>query len=104
MGHIVPNTGYDQFQKKSLWLADKRVDLDSIRLYSGDIVRTIQWYEKITGISVLDLVYRLYCDNPPHVHSHTQLVHIKISMTQTFGTAEAHLFQKQILSPSDSLH
>ena len=40
LGRIVPNTFYDQFQKKTLWVADKRVDLDGIRLDAGYIYLT----------------------------------------------------------------
>ena len=66
----MPNTVYNNFQKQPLWVADKRVELDGIRLYDGYIVSKIQWYENITGIYISDLVYRLYCDNPPRVQRH----------------------------------
>ena len=60
----MPNIVYNQFQKKTLWVSDKSVELDDIRLDSGDIYLTIKWYEHITGISGSDLVYRLYFGNP----------------------------------------
>ena len=83
---IVPNKVYNQFQKKTLWVSYKRIKLDGIRLDAGDISLTIQWYENISGVAVSYLVYRLYCYNPPQVQVHTQLVHRKISTTQTSGT------------------
>ena len=86
----MPNTVYDQFQKQPLWVADKRVGLDCIRIDTGDIDLTIQWYERITGISVSDLVYRFYCDNHPQVQSHTQLVYGKTKMAQISRTTERH--------------
>ena len=39
----------DEIQKKILWEADKRIKLDGIRLYYGDIALTIQWYEQVPG-------------------------------------------------------
>ena len=87
---IVPNTVYDQFQKQPLWVADKRVEFDGIRLYSGYIDLIFKWYENIPGISGLYLFYRLYCDINPHFQSHTQLVHGNISTTQIYGIAERH--------------
>ena len=91
------NTVYDQFQKQQLWVADKRVELYDIRLYSGDIVIKIQWYEHITGISESDLVYRFYCDNTPQVQSHAQIVHGNISMTQIYGTTKRHTSARNII-------
>ena len=37
IGHIVLNTVYYQFQEKLLWIDDKRVELDGIRLDDGEI-------------------------------------------------------------------
>ena len=50
------NTGYSQFQKQPLWVADKRVELYDIRLDAGYIALIIQWYGHIPGISVSHLV------------------------------------------------
>ena len=94
------NTVYYQFQKQSLWVADKRIELDDIRLGTGYISLTIQWYDYIPGISVSDLVYRFYCDNPTQVQSHNKLVHGKISTTKIHGTAERHTSSRyKITSP-----
>ena len=82
LGCIVLNTVYNHFWKKTLWVDDKHVELDIIRLYYVYIALTIQWYEHIPGIYVLDMVYILYCDNSPKFHSRNQLVHVKISITQ----------------------
>ena len=90
MDCIVPDTGYYQCQKQPLWVADKRVELYGIRIDAGDIALTIQWYDQITGISVSDMVYRLYWENNPHVQIHTQLVHVDISTNQMTGTTERH--------------
>ena len=49
LGHIVPNTFTTSF-RKTLWVAGKRVELDGIRLYAGDIALKIQWYEQIPVI------------------------------------------------------
>ena len=105
IGRIVTNTVYYQFQKQSLWVADKRIELDGIRLDAGYISVTIQWYEQITGISGSDLVFRLYCDNPPQVRIHTKFVHGKISMTKISGTPERHTYERnKNPSPLESLH
>ena len=45
----MPNIGYNNFQKKKLWLADKRVDLYVIRIDTGDITLEIQCYDHIPG-------------------------------------------------------
>ena len=74
-----------------MWVAYKRVELYGIRLHAGDIDLTIQWYEKTTGISVSDPIYRLYFDKPPQVQRHTQLVKGKISMAQISRTVERHI-------------
>ena len=42
LGRIMPDTVYEQFQKKLLCVSDKRVDLDGIRLDAGKIALTIQ--------------------------------------------------------------
>ena len=47
---IMHNTVYYKFQKKTLWLAHKCVELDGIILYVRDIALKIQLYEHITGI------------------------------------------------------
>ena len=78
LGHIVHNTVYGRFQKQILWVSDKHVDLDFIRIYSGYISLKIQCYEKIPVISGSDIVHRFYCDNPPQAHIHTQFVFGKI--------------------------
>ena len=105
IGRIVKYIVYDQFQKQPLWVADKRVELDCIRIDTGDIDLTIQWYERITGISVSDLVYRFYCDNHPQVQSHTQLVHGKILTTQIYGTADRYTYARyKSPSPAELLH
>ena len=75
LGHIVPNTFYDQFQGKTLWISDKRVELYGIGLYVEDIDIRIQWYEQISGISGSEMVYILYYDNPLQTQSHTKIVH-----------------------------
>ena len=90
LGRILLNTVYDQFHGKLLWVADKLVKLDGIRLDAGYISLTIQRYENIPGIYGSDLVYRLYCDNPTQVQIHTKLVYGKISMTQIYEYAERH--------------
>ena len=101
----MPNKVYNQFQKKTLWVADKRVELDRISIDDGDIALKIQWYEQITGIYVSYLVYRLYCDNPLQVQIHTKVVHRMISTTQIYRTAERHTFARnKSLSPSDLLY
>ena len=88
-----------------MWVADKRVELDGIRLDAVYVALKIQWCDQIPGISGLDLVYRFYCDNPPQVHSHTQLVHGKISMTQISGTTQRDTSKiYKIMSPSWLLH
>ena len=85
LGRIIPNMINEEFQKQSIWEADKRIKIDGIRLDHGDIGMTIQWYEQVTGIPGSDLVYELECGQPPQVQSHTQLVHGKIAMTQVAG-------------------
>ena len=85
-----------------MWVADKRVELYAIMLDARDIALIIQWYAQIPGISVSDLVYILYYDNPPRFHSHTQLVYGKIPMTQIYGTAESHSYKST--SSSELLH
>ena len=51
------------------------------------------------------MVYRLYYDNPPQVHSHTQIMHGKIAMAQISGTMERHTSKRyKSLSQSESLH
>ena len=105
LGRILLNTVYDQFHGKLLWVADELVKLDGIRLNAGYIYLTIQRYEKITGIYGSYLVYRLYCDNPLQVQIHTKVVHIMISTTQIYRTAERHTFARnKSLSPSDLLY
>ena len=42
IGRIVEYIVYDQFQKQPLWVADKRVELDCIRIDTGYIDLTIQ--------------------------------------------------------------
>ena len=64
-----------QFQNQPFWVADKRVELDGIKLDAGDISLTFQWHEQIPGISGSYMVYRLFCDNSPQVQSHNQVVH-----------------------------
>ena len=86
MLHIV----YDQFQKELLWVADNRVELDGIRLSARDISLKIQWYDQIPGIYGSDLVYRLYCDNPPQFKIHAKFVYGIISMNQISVTSERH--------------
>ena len=83
----MPNIVYDQFHKKPLWVANKCVELYGIRLYDENISLKIHWYEQILVISGSDMFYRFYCDSPPQVQSHTELVHGKISMTEISGTA-----------------
>ena len=88
-----------------MWVADKRVELDGIRLDSGYNYLTIQLYEQIPGIYGSDFVYILYCDNPPQAQSHTQIVHGNISTTQVYGTAERQTSTRnKIPSPSKQLH
>ena len=82
------NTFYYQFHKQPVWVADMSVELYGIRLDAEDIYLTSQWYEHIPEIYVSDLFYRLYCDNPPQVQSHTHILHGKISINQIYGTAE----------------
>ena len=102
---IVPNTVYGQFQEKSFWVVDKRVEVDGIGLDTGDIDLKIQWYESIPVISISGLVYRFYCDNPPQVQIHTQPVHVKISMTKCFGAAERRTSARnKSPSPTELLH
>ena len=48
-----------------MWLSDKRVELDGIKIYAEDIGLKIQWYDHITGVLGSDLVCRLHCANPP---------------------------------------
>ena len=72
----------DEFQKQSIWEADKRIKIYGISLDCGDIDMTIQWYDQAPGIPGSDLVYELECVQPPQVQSHNQLVHGKIAMTQ----------------------
>ena len=55
IGRIVPNIFYNQFQEKPLWVSDKRVELDVIRIYAGYIDLPIQWCEHIPWISGSDL-------------------------------------------------
>ena len=101
----MPDTVYEQFQKKLLCVSDKRVDLDGIRLDAGKIALTIQWYEQILVVSVSDLFYRLYYENPSQSQSHTQLVHGKTSTNQIYGTVERHTpVTNKTLSLSESLH
>ena len=50
LGRIVPNMINDEFQKQSIWEADKRIKIDGIRLDRDDIGMTIQWYEQVNGI------------------------------------------------------
>ena len=76
--------------RKTLLVSKKRIDLYGIRIDAEDIAITIQWYEQIPGMYGSDLVNRLYCNNPLQFHSHTQLIHVKISMTQIYGTVERH--------------
>ena len=103
--HIGYNTVYNKFQKQPLWVSDRRVELDVIRLDAGYIAPTIQRYEKIPGIYGSDLVYILYCDNNPQVQRHTNLVHGNISMNQIYGTADRHNSERyKIPSPPESLH
>ena len=91
-------------KKKSI-STDKRVELDGIRIDAGYIALTIQWYEHIPGISWSDLDYRFYCNNPPLVQKHNQILHGTISTTQIFGTVERHnSIRNKIQSPSESLH
>ena len=88
-----------------MWVADKSVYLDSIRLDDGYIDIPIQWYEKITGIYGSDMFYRLYCDSPPQVQIHAQLVHGNISVTQIYGTEERHSSTRNTNpSPLELLH
>ena len=47
IGHIVPNTFYDQFKTQPFCVSDKRVELYGIMQYSGDIALKIHWYENI---------------------------------------------------------
>ena len=102
---IVSNTFCNQFQKQTLWVADKRVELDGIRLDDGDIYLIIQWYENIPGIYESYLVYRLYYDNPPQAQIRTQIVHGKISMAQISGTTEKHTSARyKSTSQSESLY
>ena len=58
------------------------MELDGIRIDAGDIYLTIQWFEHITGIFGLDLVYIVYCDNPTQFQSHNQIVYGNIQITQ----------------------
>ena len=74
---------------------DKRVYLDGIRLDDIYIYLTIQWYEHIPGISVSDIIYRLYCDNTPKLQIHNQLLHGNTSMDQIYGTVERHTSVKK---------
>ena len=41
LDRVLHNTVYDQFQKQPLQVADKRVELDGIRLNDGDIALRI---------------------------------------------------------------
>ena len=75
IGHIVPNTFYDQFKTQPFCVSDKRVELYGIGLYVEDIDIRIQWYEQISGISGSEMVYILYYDNPLQTQSHTKIVH-----------------------------
>ena len=43
LGRIYPNMVNDEFQKEPLWETDKRIKLDGIRLYCGDIGLEIEW-------------------------------------------------------------
>ena len=45
IGSIMTNTVHNQFQKQPLWISDKCIELDGIRLYAKDIALPIQWYE-----------------------------------------------------------
>ena len=86
-------------------VSKKRIDLYGIRIDAEDIAITIQWYEQIPGMYGSDLVNRLYCNNPLQFHSHTQLIHVKISMTQIYGTVERHnIARNKIPSQSELLH
>ena len=105
LGRIVPNTVCDQFQKKTFWVSDKRVELGGMRIDAGYIAITIHWYELITGIYGSVLFYVLYCDNSPQVQKHTQIMHGNISMTQVSGTAERQTSARiKVLTPSESLY
>ena len=88
-----------------MWVADKRVWSDVIRLDFGYIDLTIHWYEHIPGISGSDLDHRLCSDNTPQFHIYTHILHGNISMTQIYGTAERHTSaQNKIPPPQDLLH
>ena len=51
------------------------------------------------------MVYRLYCDNPPQVQSHTQPVRVKIETNQISRTEESHTSARnKMFLPSESLH
>ena len=54
IGHIVPNTFYDQFKTQPFCVSDKRVELYGIMQYSGDLALKIYWYE---NISYLDQIW-----------------------------------------------
>ena len=71
LGRIYPNMVNDEFQKEPLWETDKRIKLDGIRLYCGDIGLEIEWYEQVPVIVESDLIHRLYCGQLPQVQSHT---------------------------------
>ena len=82
-----------------MWVADKRVELKGISLDSGDTDLTIHLYEQIPETSGSDLVYRLCCDNPSQVQSHTELVQGNISMTEIYVTVERHTFARNKIPP-----
>ena len=88
-----------------MWVANRRVELDGINLYDGYIDLKIQWYDQIPRIYGSDLFYIFHCDNNPHVQSHTHIFHGKISMAQTYVTAERHTYARnKITFPSELLH
>ena len=58
-----------------MWVDYKHIELPAISLDYGYIYLTIHWYKQIPGIYESDLVYRLYCDNPPQFQIHAQLLH-----------------------------
>ena len=55
LGCIMRNKFYDQFQKQPFWVANKRVELDGIRIDAGDI------YIKSSGmIRYLGYMYHMW--------------------------------------------
>ena len=90
LGRIVPNIVNHEFQKQTIWEADKLINLYGISLDCVDIGFKIQQYEQVPGIFESYLVHRFYCGQLPQIQSHTQLVHGNIEMYQVSGRRQKY--------------